>query len=92
MFTATRRLGSSQASDLRPADRRGLAIAGGSPATLSLPLRRRWLAPLTRGADEKILWFGHGRLSALAGGGEPLQRAGNHALLVTVAASLLPHG
>jgi membrane-associated phospholipid phosphatase len=48
---------------------------------------------LTWGADEKVLlvlaavgWLGS------RGCGEPLQRAGNHALLVTVAASLLPHG
>jgi undecaprenyl-diphosphatase len=48
---------------------------------------------LTWGADEKVLlvlaavgWL------ALRGRGETLQRAGNHALLVTVVASLLPHG
>ncbi len=48
---------------------------------------------LTWGADEKVLlalaavgWL------ASRGGSEPLRRAGNHALLVTVAASLLPHG
>jgi membrane-associated phospholipid phosphatase len=48
---------------------------------------------LTWGADEKVLlvlaavgWLGS------RGCGEPLRRAGNHALLVTVAASLLPHG
>jgi membrane-associated phospholipid phosphatase len=48
---------------------------------------------LTLGADEKVLlvlatvgWLGS------RGCGEPLRRAGNHALLVTVAASLLPHG
>ncbi len=45
------------------------------------------------GADEKVLlviaaagWL------ATRGRAEALQRAGNHALLVTVAASLLPHG
>jgi len=48
---------------------------------------------LTWGADEKILL-----MLATAGWlasrscDEPLRRAGNHALLVTVAASLLPHG
>jgi membrane-associated phospholipid phosphatase len=48
---------------------------------------------LTWGADEKVLL-----VLAIAGWlcsrgrGEPLRRAGNHALLVTVAASLLPHG
>jgi membrane-associated phospholipid phosphatase len=47
---------------------------------------------LTWGADEKVLlalaavgWL------ASRGRGEPLRRAGNHALLVTVTASLLPH-
>src|SRR5215475_6528695 len=48
---------------------------------------------LTWGADEKVLLV----LAALGwiasrGRGEPLRRAGNHALLVAVAASLLPHG
>lgn len=47
---------------------------------------------LTWGADEKVLLT----LAAIAwiasrGGGEPMRRAGNHALLVTVAVSLLPH-
>ena len=48
---------------------------------------------LTWGADEKVLlalaaigWI------ASRGASRPLRRAGNHALLVTVAASLLPHG
>jgi membrane-associated phospholipid phosphatase len=48
---------------------------------------------LTWGADEKVLlvlalagWI------ASRGRGELLRRAGNHALLVTAAASLLPHG
>jgi undecaprenyl-diphosphatase len=48
---------------------------------------------LTWGADENVLL-----VLAAAGwlasrwGAEPLRRAGNHAMLVTVAASLLPHG
>jgi undecaprenyl-diphosphatase len=48
---------------------------------------------LAWGADEKVLlvlaavgWM------ASQSGGEQLRRAGNHALLVTVASSLLPHG
>jgi membrane-associated phospholipid phosphatase len=48
---------------------------------------------LTWGADEKVLlvlaaagWI------ASRGCSEPLRRAGNHAVLVTTAASLLPHG
>lgn len=48
---------------------------------------------LTWGADEKVLlvlaaagWL------ASRGRGEPLRRVGNHALLLAVAASLLPHG
>jgi len=48
---------------------------------------------LAWGADEKLLLV----LAAIGwvasrGGGEHLRRAGNHALLVTVASSLLPHG
>ena len=48
---------------------------------------------LTSGADEKVLLV----LAAAGwlvsrGWAEPLRRAGNHALLVRVTASLLPHG
>jgi membrane-associated phospholipid phosphatase len=48
---------------------------------------------LTWGADEKVLLV----LAAAGwlcsrGRGEALRRTGNHALLITVAASLLPHG
>jgi membrane-associated phospholipid phosphatase len=48
---------------------------------------------MTWGADEKVLLL----LAAAGwivsrGGNERLRRAGNHALLVTAAASLLPHG
>ncbi|OJU25405.1 MAG: phosphatase PAP2 family protein, partial [Nitrobacter sp. 62-13] len=48
---------------------------------------------LAWGADEKLLLI----LAAIGwvasrGGGEQLRRAANHALLVTVASSLLPHG
>jgi undecaprenyl-diphosphatase len=48
---------------------------------------------LTWGADEKVL-LGLAAVGWLAtrGQSEPLRRAGNHALLVTVGASLLPHG
>ena len=46
---------------------------------------------LTRGADEKVLFAAAGWIASRALI-EPLRRAGNHALLVTVAASLLPHG
>ena len=48
---------------------------------------------LTWGADEKVLLLiaAAGWLAS-RGRDEPLRRAGNHALLVTVAASLLPHG
>jgi undecaprenyl-diphosphatase len=48
---------------------------------------------LTWGADEKVLLLiaAAGWLAS-RGCDEPLRRAGNHALLVTVAASLLPHG
>jgi undecaprenyl-diphosphatase len=48
---------------------------------------------LAWGADEKLLLV----LAAIGwvasrGGGERLRRAGNHALLVTVASSVIPHG
>jgi membrane-associated phospholipid phosphatase len=47
---------------------------------------------LTWGADEKILLFlAAAGWIASRGRSEPFRRAGNHALLVTVAASLLPH-
>jgi membrane-associated phospholipid phosphatase len=47
---------------------------------------------LTWGADEKVLLAlaAAGWLASL-GRSEPVRRAGNHALLVTVAAALLPH-
>ncbi|WP_347336972.1 phosphatase PAP2 family protein [Bradyrhizobium pachyrhizi] len=48
---------------------------------------------LTWGTDEKILLvLAVGGRVASRGRSEQLQRAGNHALLVAVAASLLPHG
>jgi membrane-associated phospholipid phosphatase len=48
---------------------------------------------LTWGADEKVLLVLAAAVWLLSRGrGEALRRAGNHALLVTVAASLLPHG
>lgn len=47
---------------------------------------------LTWGADEKILLaLAVAGFVATRGRGEALRRAGNHALLVTVTASLLPH-
>ena len=57
------------------------------------PLPEEIAKALAWGADEKVLlvlaaigWMASRR------GGEQLRRAGNHALLVTVASSLLPHG
>jgi membrane-associated phospholipid phosphatase len=57
------------------------------------PVPERLARALTWGADEKLLlaltavgWL------ASRGAGEPMRRAGNHALLVAAAASLLPHG
>lgn len=48
---------------------------------------------LTWGADEKVLLvLAAAGWVASRGRGETLRRAGNHALLVTVVASLLPHG
>lgn len=57
------------------------------------PAPERLARALTWGADEKVLlaltavgWL------ATRGAGEPMRRAGSHALLVAAAASLLPHG
>jgi hypothetical protein len=57
------------------------------------PVPEQVARALTWGADEKVLlvlaavgWL------ASRGRSEPLQRTGNHALLVSVVASLLPHG
>jgi undecaprenyl-diphosphatase len=48
---------------------------------------------LTWGADEKVLLvLAAASWLASRNRGEPLRRAGNHVLLVVVAASLLPHG
>jgi membrane-associated phospholipid phosphatase len=50
------------------------------------------LRGLTWGGDEKILLvLAAAGWVATRGRSEPLQRAGNHALLVAVAASLMPH-
>jgi undecaprenyl-diphosphatase len=64
-----------------------------SIARNTAPAPEQLARALTWGADEKVLlvlaaagWL------ASRGRSEPLRRAGNHALLVTVAASLLPHG
>jgi membrane-associated phospholipid phosphatase len=69
-----------------------VAVAG-TIARHASPASEEVARALTWGADEKLLlllaaagWF------ASRGQIEPLRRAGNHVLLVTVAASLLPHG
>ncbi|MBR0806771.1 phosphatase PAP2 family protein [Bradyrhizobium japonicum] len=91
MFTATHcRFRRKFPISVRPTDT-DIAIARGI-ARQTAPAPEEVARALTWGADEKILlvlaaagWvFSRGR-------GEPLQRAGDHALLVTVAASLLPH-
>src|SRR4051812_8242087 len=63
-----------------------------SIARNTAPAPEQVAGALTWGADEKVLlalatvgWL------ASRGHGERLRRAGNHALLVTVAASVLPH-
>ncbi len=57
------------------------------------PATEKIARALTWGADEKVLLVlaGAGWLAS-RGRDERLRRAGNHALLVTVAAALLPHG
>jgi membrane-associated phospholipid phosphatase len=69
-----------------------VAIARGV-ASSTAPAPEEVARALTWGADEKVLLI----LAAAGwlysrGCEEPLRRAGDHALLVTVAASLLPHG
>jgi membrane-associated phospholipid phosphatase len=64
-----------------------------SVASSTAPAPEEVARALTWGADEKVLLI----LAAAGwlysrGCEEPLRRAGDHALLVTVAASLLPHG
>jgi membrane-associated phospholipid phosphatase len=85
------RRGSSFPITVRPT-RADVAIARGI-ARDTAPAPEAIARALTWGADEKVLlllaaigWF------ASRGSDGPLRRAGNHALLVTVAASLLPHG
>jgi membrane-associated phospholipid phosphatase len=57
------------------------------------PAPERVARALTWGADEKVLLvLAAAGWVASRGRGEPLRRAGNHAVLVAVAASLLPHG
>jgi len=72
--------------------RAGVAVAH-SIALNTGPTPEQLARGLTWGADEKVLLVlaAAGRLAS-RGCSEPLRRAGNHALLVTVAASLLPHG
>jgi membrane-associated phospholipid phosphatase len=69
-----------------------VAIAG-TVARKTGPAPERLARALTWGADEKLLlalaavgWL------ASRGAGEPMRRAGSHALIVAAAASLLPHG
>jgi membrane-associated phospholipid phosphatase len=68
-------------------------VVARSIARHTAPVPEQVARALSWGADEKVLlvlaaagWL------ATRGRGAPLRRAGNHALLVTVAASLLPHG
>jgi undecaprenyl-diphosphatase len=76
---------------IRPTDA-GLAIAR-TVARETGPAPQRLARALTWGADEKVLlaltaigWL------ASRGAGEPMRRAASHAVLLAVAASLLPHG
>ncbi len=76
---------------IRPTDA-DVAIAR-TVARKTGPAPERLARALTWGADEKVLlaltaigWL------ASRGAGEPMRRAASHAVLVAVAASLLPHG
>jgi undecaprenyl-diphosphatase len=82
--------GSSFPVTVRPT-RADVAVAR-SIARNAAPAPEQLAHALTWGADEKVLLVlaAAGWLSS-RGCAEPLRRAGNHALLVTAAASLLPH-
>ena len=68
-------------------------VVARSIARNTAPAPEQVARALTWGADEKVLLvLAAGGWLVSRWGGAPLQRAGNHALLVTVAASLLPHG
>jgi uncharacterized protein YjlB/membrane-associated phospholipid phosphatase len=86
-----RRRGPSFPVTVRPT-RADVTVAQ-SIARNSAPAPEQVARALTWGADEKVLLIlaAAGWLAS-RGCSEPLRRAGNHALLVTVAASLLPHG
>ena len=86
-----RRLGPGFPFTVRPT-KADVAIAR-AIARVTGPAPQEVARALTWGADEKVLLV----LAAAGwlcsrGRGEALRRTGNHALLITVAASLLPHG
>src|SRR6476661_2819652 len=91
MFSATpRHIRPKFPISVRPTDT-DIAIARGI-ARHTAPAPEEVARTLTWGADEKILLVLAAAGWVLSRGrSEPLQRAGNHALLTTVAASLLPH-
>jgi len=97
MFTAStflpRRLGRLSRFPLAVRPTKADVRVARAIARNTAPAPEQLARAMTWGADEKVLlvlaavgWF------ASRGRREPLQRAGNHALLVTIAASLLPHG
>lgn len=90
-FSASRPRGPSFPVTVRPT--KADVVIARSIARNTAPAPENAARALTWGADEKVLlvlaavgWL------ASRGRGEPLRRAGDHVLLVTVAASLLPHG
>jgi membrane-associated phospholipid phosphatase len=77
---------------IRPT-RADVAIARAAIARDTKPAPEEIARALTWGADEKVLLvLAAAGWVASRGRSEPLRRAGNHALVVTAAASLLPHG
>ncbi|WP_456827995.1 MULTISPECIES: phosphatase PAP2 family protein [unclassified Bradyrhizobium] len=89
---SARRLGRSPSFPVNVRPTRADVAVAHSIARSTAPAPEQVARALTWGADEKLLLVltAVGRLAS-RGCGVPLRRAGNHALPVTVAASLLPH-
>jgi len=88
----TRRLRRRQSVPINVRPTKADVVIARTIARNTAPVPEQVAHALTWGADEKfLLVLAAAGWLASRGCGEPLRRAGNHALLVTVAASLIPH-